>query len=62
MEQIKDGKNGIILSNENTESYKDRICDIMENKSKYKKAVNKFCYKNEEILRKWAELFNGKQK
>ena len=61
-EQIKDGKNGIILSNENTESYKDRICDIMENKSKYKKAVNKFCYKNEEILRKWAELFNGKQK
>lgn len=61
-EQIKDGKNGIILSNEDTDSYKDRICDIMDNKNKYKKAVSKFCYKNDTILRKWADLFNGKQK
>ena len=38
-EQIKDGKNGIILSCEDTDSYKDRIDDIMENKAKYKKAL-----------------------
>jgi glycosyltransferase involved in cell wall biosynthesis len=61
-EQIQDGKNGIILSNADTASYNNRINDIMENKKKYKKAISKFCYKNEEILRKWAELFNGKQK
>lgn len=59
-EQIKDGKNGIILSNLDTDSYKDRINDIIENKDKYKKAVSKFCYKNETILRKWADLFNDK--
>ncbi len=60
-EQIKDGKNGIILSNINTDSYIDRIDDIINNKNKYKKAVSKFGYKNETILRKWAELFNDKK-
>ena len=34
-EQIKDGKNGIILSMNDTESYKDRIEDIIKNKNKY---------------------------
>lgn len=56
-EQIKDGKNGIILSCQDTDSYIHRIDDIMNNKQKYKKAVSKFCYKNDSILRKWAELF-----
>jgi glycosyltransferase involved in cell wall biosynthesis len=56
-EQIKDGKNGIILSCEDTDSYKDRIDDIMENKAKYKKAVQKYGYKNSAILKKWDDIF-----
>ncbi len=57
-EQIEDGKNGIILSNTDTDSYINRIDDILKNKKKYKKAVSKYSYKNEAILGKWAELFN----
>lgn len=56
-EQIKDGKNGIILSCDDTDSYKDRIDDIMNNKSKYKKAVQKYCYKNSAILKRWDDIF-----
>ena len=58
-EQIKDKSNGIILSNEETTTYSDRIDDIISNKDKYKKAVKNFKYKNDAIIRKWDETFNG---
>ena len=41
-EQIKDQNNGIILSNELTDTYSERIDDIINNKDKYKKAVKNF--------------------
>lgn len=59
-EQIKDGKNGVILSCNDTASYKDRICDIIGNKDRYKKAISNFSYKNDSILRKWDELIYDK--
>lgn len=58
-EQIKDQNNGIILSNELTDTYSERIDDIINNKDKYKKAVKNFKYKNDTIIRKWDEIFNG---
>lgn len=58
-EQIKDQNNGIILSNEAPETYSERINDIITNKDKYKKAVKNFKYKNDAIIRKWDEIFNG---
>ena len=58
-EQIKDQNNGIILSNELTATYSERIDDIINNKDKYKKAVKNFKYKNDAIIRKWDEIFNG---
>ena len=57
-EQIKDGENGIILSRDNLDSYKDRIHDIVNNKDKYKLAVANYKYDNEIILEKWKELLN----
>ena len=57
-EQIEDGKNGIILSRENLDSYKERIADILGNKLKYKKSVSKFCYDNELILSIWNDILN----
>lgn len=59
-EQISDGENGIILSRSNTDSYKNRIADIIKNKDKYKNALATFSYKNNDILRSWEEIFNGK--
>lgn len=58
-EQIKDQNNGIILSNELTDTYSERIDDIINNKDKYKKAVKNFKYKNDAIIKKWDEVFNG---
>ena len=58
-EQIKDQNNGIILSNELTDTYSERIDDIINNEDKYKKAVKNFKYKNDAIIRKWDEIFNG---
>lgn len=58
-EQIKDGQNGIILSRENMESYKDRIFDILLNKEKYKKEISKFNYNNDLILNEWSNLLNN---
>ena len=58
-EQIKDQNNGIILSNELTDTYSERIDDIINNKDKYKKEVKNFKYKNDAIIRKWDEIFNG---
>ena len=57
-EQIEDGKNGIILSRDNIESYKDRIVDILSNKQNYKQEISKFKYDNNYILSKWNRLLN----
>ena len=57
-EQIKDNENGIILSNTNYESYKDRLYDIINNKQKYKNSVSNYVYKIDSIIRKWDDLFN----
>ena len=61
--QLKDGfriekENGIILSRDNLNSYKERIDDIINNKEKYKLAVANYKYDNEIILEKWKELLN----
>lgn len=55
-EQIRDKENGIILSRDNLESYKERINDIVLNKDKYKKVVSNFEYKNADILKEWSEI------
>ena len=57
-EQIIDKENGIILSRDNLDSYKERIDDIINNKEKYKLAVANYKYDNEIILEKWKELLN----
>ncbi len=60
-EQIQDGINGVILSNTDTETYIDRIPDILENKKKYKDAVSKYRYKNNSILKKWDKIFDDEE-
>ena len=60
-EQIRDKENGIILSREDTTSYKDRIKDIIKNKKKYKKAIMNFKYDNDSILKAWEELLEAVQ-
>lgn len=57
-EQISDGINGIILSRDNTDSYKERIDDILYNKDKYKKAVSKYTYDNTKIINEWNTICN----
>ena len=59
-EQITDKKNGIILSMNDTDSYKDRIEDIIKNKNKYKRAVKNYKYNNDKIITKWNNVFNNK--
>lgn len=58
-EQIEDSKNGIILSRENMDSYKDRIREIVECKNKFKNAVSKFKCKNNVIINKWNKFFKN---
>ncbi len=58
-EQITDKENGIILSKEDTSSYKERIQDIINNKDKYKDKVKDYTYDNETILNNWKEIFNN---
>ena len=60
-EQIKDQRNGIILSNEQTDTYGERIDDIINNKKKYKRAVKYYKYAKEKILRKWDEVLDGEK-
>lgn len=55
-EQIRDKENGIILSRDDTDSYKKRINDIVKNKNKYKKSIINFKYDNDTILKEWEEL------
>ena len=61
-EQITDKKNGIILSMNDTDSYKDRIEEIVKCKNKYKKAVKNYKYNNDKIINKWNNVFNNKNK
>ncbi len=58
-EQITDKVNGIILSRENTDSYKTRIEDIITNKDKYKKAVKNYTYDNTTIIENWNNIINN---
>lgn len=55
-EQIEDGKNGIILSREDTDSYKGRINDILKHKNKYKRALCGYMYNNHSNLYEWEKL------
>ena len=55
-EQIKDKNNGIILSRDNLDSYKDRISDIVNNKAKYKASIGEFNYDNDSIICDWNKL------
>ena len=59
-EQIQDGKNGIILSKDNTENYVERIDDIINNKEKYKKEVENFVYDNAQVVKEWKSILDKK--
>ena len=61
-EQITDKKNGIILSMNDTDSYKERIEEIVKKKNKYKRAVRNYKYNNEKILHKWNNVLMNKNK
>ena len=58
-EQIEDCENGIILSRENINTYKDRVQDIINNKDKFKNAVSKFKTNNDIILEKWSNFLKN---
>lgn len=55
-EQIENGKNGIILSRDRLDYYEDVIEEIVSNKEKYRKAVAKYSYDNDKILKQWKEF------
>lgn len=54
-EQITDMENGIILERYNTDSYANRIDDIINNKRKFKKNLEKFEYDITKIINAWLE-------
>ncbi len=54
-EQVEDMKNGIILSRQNTDSYKDRIDDILNHKEDFKENLKDFEYDINTILKVWEE-------
>lgn len=55
-EQIRDMENGIILSRTNTQSYKERIDDVLNNKDAFKKNLEKFEYNINKILQLWEAI------
>lgn len=57
-EQIEDGKNGIILDLNNTESYIEKVNTILTNKERLKANLNDYEYHNDSILKKWKEILN----
>ena len=59
-EQITDKKNGIILSRDNTEEYKNRIKEIVKYKNKYKRSVKNYKYNNDKIIYKWDNVLNNR--
>ncbi len=54
-EQIHDMENGIILERYNTDSYANRIDDIINNKSKFKENLKDFEYNISTIINAWIE-------
>lgn len=54
-EQITDMENGIILERYNTDSYANRIDDIINNKKKFKKNLENFEYDITKIINAWLE-------
>ena len=54
-EQIHDMENGIILERYNTDSYENRIKDIIENKQKFKENLKDFEYDISKIIETWFE-------
>lgn len=54
-EQIEDMKNGIILSRENTDTYKDRIDDILNCKDMFKENLKDFDYDTNKMVNVWEE-------
>lgn len=59
-EQVEDMKTGIILSREHTESYKDRIDDILNNKDFFKENLKAFDYDINKIIKLWEEKLSTK--
>ena len=54
-EQVEDMENGIILSRKYTDTYKDRIDDILNNKEKFKENLKDFDYDINKIIKLWEE-------
>ena len=54
-EQIEDMKNGIILSRSNTDSYKDRIDDILNHKEDFKANLKDFEYDINKMVEVWEQ-------
>ncbi len=57
-EQIEDMHNGIILSRENLDTYRDRVDDIVNNIEKFKENSKNFIYDTEKIKKQWNELLS----
>ena len=55
-EQIIDDKTGIILSRTKTESYSNKIEDILANKQKFKDNLKKFRFSNIQTLNRWKKI------
>ena len=58
-EQVEDMKNGIILSRQNTETYKDRIDDILNNKMVFKENLKHFDYDVNRIIKLWEKKLSA---
>jgi len=57
-EQIEDMHNGIILPRYNTDVYKTRIDDILNNKQRFKDNLKDFKYDTKEIIEAWDQILN----
>ena len=58
-EQVEDMKNGIILSRQNTDSYKDRIDDILKYNEFFKENLKDFEFDINNILTIWEEKLSN---
>ena len=57
-EEVTDMENGFILSRENTNSYKDRISQILNEKQRLKDNLKDFRYDISTILYQWKKILN----
>ena len=55
-EQIKDGENGIILSRDDSLSYKNRVNDILNKKNYMKLNINNVTFDNENSMKMWFDI------